>query len=82
MSLTRRHLLLGAALQALTQETKFSTDVKVVKVQTEDTVKQLLRKDGNFQGDGPEARQVGVVSVDERAFVYTVKKQLKPAYAS
>jgi|GEM_PF-336082 len=37
----------------------------------EETVKQLLSEDGNFDGQGPEARQVGVVSVDGRAFVHT-----------
>ena len=37
----------------------------------EDTLKQLLREDGNFEGQGVEARQVGIVAVDGRATFYT-----------
>ena len=37
----------------------------------EETAKQLLAEDGNFDGEGPEARQIGIVSVDGRAFVHT-----------
>jgi uncharacterized Ntn-hydrolase superfamily protein len=37
----------------------------------EETARQILSEDGNFDGAGPEARQVGIVSVDGRAFVHT-----------
>lgn len=37
----------------------------------EETLKRLLLEDGNFDGDGPEARQVGLVSVDGRAVNFT-----------
>lgn len=37
----------------------------------EETVRQLLAEDGSFEGEGPEARQVGIVSVDGRSFAHT-----------
>jgi hypothetical protein len=36
-----------------------------------ETLQQLLREDGNFDGEGIEARQVGIVAVDSRAAFYT-----------
>ena len=40
----------------------------------EETLQQLLREDGNFEGEGIEARQVGMVAVDGRAAFYTGKE--------
>jgi uncharacterized Ntn-hydrolase superfamily protein len=40
----------------------------------EQTLQQLLREDGNFDGEGTEARQVGIVSVDGQSFAYTGKE--------
>jgi len=39
----------------------------------EQTLRELLKADGNFEGQGIEARQVGVVSVDGQSFAYTGK---------
>jgi uncharacterized Ntn-hydrolase superfamily protein len=47
----------------------------------EETVQQLIREDGNFGGEGPEARQVGVVSVDGRAAVYTGEQAASSKWA-
>jgi uncharacterized Ntn-hydrolase superfamily protein len=41
----------------------------------------LLQEDGNFEGQGPEARQVGIVSLDGRAFVHSGKEVLEAAWA-
>ena len=38
---------------------------------TDDTLKRLLAEDGNFEGAGPEARQVALVSLDGRTASYT-----------
>jgi uncharacterized Ntn-hydrolase superfamily protein len=40
-------------------------------VSPEETLKRLLAEDDNFDGEGPEARQVGLVSVDGRAANFT-----------
>jgi uncharacterized Ntn-hydrolase superfamily protein len=37
----------------------------------DETLKQLLREDGNFDGQGIEARQVGIVALDGRSTFYT-----------
>ncbi len=37
----------------------------------EQTMKQLLLEDGNFDGEGTEARQVGIVTLDGRSTFYT-----------
>jgi uncharacterized Ntn-hydrolase superfamily protein len=37
----------------------------------DETLKRLLAEDGNFDGEGPEARQVGMVTVDGRAANFT-----------
>jgi uncharacterized Ntn-hydrolase superfamily protein len=37
----------------------------------DEVLKRLLAEDGNFDGAGPEARQVGIVSVAGRAANYT-----------
>ena len=39
-----------------------------------ETLQQLLREDGNFDGEGIEARQVGIVAVDGRAAFYTARE--------
>lgn len=36
-----------------------------------EVMKRLLQEDGNFDGEGMEARQVGIVSIDGRAANYT-----------
>jgi hypothetical protein len=36
-----------------------------------DVLVQLLKEDGNFEGQGPEARQVGIVSIDGRTAVHS-----------
>jgi uncharacterized Ntn-hydrolase superfamily protein len=47
----------------------------------EETAKQLLLEDGNFEGQGPEARQVGIVGVDGRAFVHTGEEAASSPWA-
>ncbi len=37
----------------------------------EQTLRQLLQEDGNFGGQGVEARQIGIVGADGRSFAYT-----------
>jgi uncharacterized Ntn-hydrolase superfamily protein/predicted negative regulator of RcsB-dependent stress response len=37
----------------------------------DETLQQLLREDGNFDGEGTEARQVGIVAIDGRSTYYT-----------
>src|SRR5579871_2497996 len=37
----------------------------------DEILKQLLKEDGNFDGEGIEARQVGIVAVDGRGAFYT-----------
>jgi uncharacterized Ntn-hydrolase superfamily protein len=41
----------------------------------------LLQEDGNFEGQGPEARQVGIVSLDGRAFVHSGEEVLEAKWA-
>ena len=41
----------------------------------------LLQEDGNFEGQGPEARQVGIVSLDGRAFVHSGGEVLEATWA-
>lgn len=41
----------------------------------------LLQEDGNFEGQGPEARQVGIVSLDGRTFVHSGKEVLEATWA-
>jgi uncharacterized Ntn-hydrolase superfamily protein len=45
----------------------------------EEVLERLLAEDGNFDGEGPEARQVGIVSVDGRAVNYTGKEAQQAA---
>lgn len=47
----------------------------------EETLKQLLQEDGNFDGEGPESRQIGVVSLDGKATAYTGAKAAKSDWA-
>ena len=47
----------------------------------EDVLQQLLREDGNFDGEGIEARQVGIVSVDGRAVFYTGREAANSDWA-
>lgn len=47
----------------------------------EDVPKRLLAEDGNFDGAGPEARQVGIVSVDGRVANYTGDVAQQAAWA-
>jgi uncharacterized Ntn-hydrolase superfamily protein len=37
----------------------------------DETLKQLLREDGSFDGEGIGARQVGIVALDGRSIFYT-----------
>jgi uncharacterized Ntn-hydrolase superfamily protein len=37
----------------------------------DEVLKQILREDGNFDGQGIEARQVGIVALDGRSIFYT-----------
>jgi uncharacterized Ntn-hydrolase superfamily protein len=46
-----------------------------------DVMKQLLREDGNFDGEGIEARQVGIVSMDGRTEAYTGAEAAASAWA-
>jgi uncharacterized Ntn-hydrolase superfamily protein len=47
----------------------------------EEVLKRLLAEDGNFDGAGPEARQVGIVSVDGRAANYTGDEAQQAAWS-
>jgi uncharacterized Ntn-hydrolase superfamily protein len=47
----------------------------------DEALKQLLREDGNFDGEGIEARQVGMVSVDGKASFYTGGEAASSAWA-
>jgi uncharacterized Ntn-hydrolase superfamily protein len=47
----------------------------------EETLKQLLSEDGNFDGQGIEARQVGIVSMDGRAAFYTGEDAANSSWA-
>src|SRR5450755_4140044 len=37
----------------------------------DEVLKQIVREDGNFDGQGIEARQVGIVALDGRSIFYT-----------
>jgi len=41
----------------------------------------LLQEDGNFEGQGPEARQVGIVSLDGGTFVHSGEEVLEAKWA-
>jgi uncharacterized Ntn-hydrolase superfamily protein len=47
----------------------------------EQVISTLLREDGNFEGQGPEARQIGIVSLDGRTFVHSGEEVLEAAWA-
>jgi uncharacterized Ntn-hydrolase superfamily protein len=47
----------------------------------EATLKRLLAEDGNFDGEGPEARQVAIVSVEGQAASYTGEGAQRPDWA-
>jgi uncharacterized Ntn-hydrolase superfamily protein len=47
----------------------------------EATLKRLLAEDGNFDGEGPQARQVALVSVDGRAANYTGEEAQRAEWA-
>jgi uncharacterized Ntn-hydrolase superfamily protein len=47
----------------------------------DEVLQQLLRDDGNFDGNGIEARQVGIVSLDGRAAFYTGQAAAASAWA-
>jgi uncharacterized Ntn-hydrolase superfamily protein len=47
----------------------------------DEVLQQLLRDDGNFDGNGIEARQVGIVSLDGRAVFYTGQAAAASAWA-
>jgi uncharacterized Ntn-hydrolase superfamily protein len=47
----------------------------------DETLQQLLREDGNFDGEGPESRQVGIVAIDGRATFYTGRKAANANWA-
>ena len=47
----------------------------------DETLKQLLREDGNFDGEGIESRQVGVVALDGRSTFYTGQDAGSSAWA-
>jgi uncharacterized Ntn-hydrolase superfamily protein len=47
----------------------------------EQVMKILLQEDGNFEGQGPEARQVGIVSIDGRTFVHSGEEVLEAMWA-
>jgi uncharacterized Ntn-hydrolase superfamily protein len=46
-----------------------------------ETLKRLLAEDGNFDGQGPEARQVGIVGMDGRTAVYTGEEAQQAEWA-
>lgn len=46
-----------------------------------ESLKQLLSEDGNFEGQGPEARQVAIVSLDGRTAVHTGEEAQAAAWA-
>jgi uncharacterized Ntn-hydrolase superfamily protein len=46
-----------------------------------DVMKTILAEDGNFDGEGIEARQVGIVSVDGRGANYTGKEAKRAEWA-
>jgi uncharacterized Ntn-hydrolase superfamily protein len=47
----------------------------------EQVMNMLLREDGNFEGQGPESRQVGIVSLDGRTFVHSGELVLDASWA-
>lgn len=47
----------------------------------EETLKRLLGEDGNFDGEGVEARQVALVSIDGRTASYTGEQALHAEWA-
>ena len=47
----------------------------------EDALKQLLAEDGNFEGQGPKARQVALVSIDGRTGEHTGEEALAVKWA-
>jgi uncharacterized Ntn-hydrolase superfamily protein len=47
----------------------------------EETLQQLLREDGNFDGKGIEARQVGIVSLEGKTAVYTGEEAASSVWA-
>lgn len=47
----------------------------------EETLRLLLSQDGNFEGEGPEARQVGIVSIDGRTAVHSGKEVMEASCA-
>lgn len=46
-----------------------------------DVLRRLLAEDGNFEGQGPEARQVALVSLDGRTAVHTGEEAQKAGWA-
>jgi uncharacterized Ntn-hydrolase superfamily protein len=47
----------------------------------EEVLKQLLADDGNFEGQGPEARQVAIVSLDGKTAVHTGEEAQRADWA-
>jgi uncharacterized Ntn-hydrolase superfamily protein len=47
----------------------------------EQVLRILLQEDDNFEGQGPEARQVGIVSFDGRAFVHSGEEVMEATWA-
>jgi uncharacterized Ntn-hydrolase superfamily protein len=47
----------------------------------QDALNELLREDDHFDGEGVEARQVGIVAVDGRAVSYTGREAASSAWA-
>ena len=50
-------------------------------VSPEETLKRLLAEDGNFDGEGIESRQIGIVSVDGRGTNYTGEEAARADWA-
>lgn len=48
----------------------------------EETLKQLLQDDGNFDGQGIEARQIGIVNVNGEAIFYTGEEAARAHWAA
>ncbi len=49
-------------------------------ISPEEALKKLLAEDGNFDGEGPEARQVALVSVDGRTAAYAGDEAQRAAW--
>jgi Family of unknown function (DUF1028) len=50
-------------------------------ISPEDTLNQLLAEEGNFDGEGPEARQIALVSVDGRTAAHTGEEAQRSEWA-